>query len=149
MGERHVNRPQWRRQLGEEAMSHFKYVVFTAPAAGQEDAYNDWYDNHHLAEVLQVEGFVAAQRFKIVETDHNSQPASRYLAIYEIEADDPKTVLDRLVEIGTGGGMVISDALDRASAKTILYQPIGERMVKGGGLGADATMPGGAIVRNF
>jgi len=26
--------------------------------------------------------------------------------------------------------MVISDALDRASAKTILYQPIGERMVK-------------------
>jgi len=111
-------------------MPHFKYVVFTAPAAGQDDAYNDWYDNHHLAEVLEVEGFVAAQRFKIVETDHNTQPASRYLAIYEIEADDPKTVLDRLVEIGTGGGMVISDALDRASAKTILYQPIGERMVK-------------------
>jgi hypothetical protein len=115
---------------GKETMPHFKYVVFTAPAAGQDDAYNDWYDNHHLAEVLEVDGFVAAQRFKIVETDHNSQPASRYMAIYEIEADDPKTVLDRLVENGTGGGMVISDALDRASAKTILYEPIGERLVK-------------------
>ena len=112
-------------------MPHFKYVVFTEPKPGQDDAYNDWYDSQHLAEVIEVEGFVAAQRFKIVETDHNTQPASRYLAIYEIEADDPKTVLDRLVAIGTGGGMVIGDALDRASAKTILYQPIGKRMVKG------------------
>jgi len=111
-------------------MPHFKYVVFTEPKPGQDDAYNDWYDKQHLAEVLAVDGFVAAQRFKLVDVPGNPQGASRYLAIYEIEADDPKTVLDRLVEIGTGGGMVISDALDRASAKTILYQPIGERMVK-------------------
>lgn len=111
-------------------MAHFKYVVFTEPQAGQDEAYNDWYDNHHLGDVLKVEGFVAAQRFRIVELDSNSQPASRYMAIYEIEADDPKTVLDRLVKIGTTGGMVISDALDRDSAKTILYQPIGARVAK-------------------
>jgi hypothetical protein len=111
-------------------MPHFKYVVFTEPLPGQDDAYNDWYDNHHLTDVLAVDGFVAAQRFKLVELDSNSQPASRYLAIYEIEADDPKVVLDRLVAVGTGGGMVISEALDRASAKTILYQPIGDRIVK-------------------
>ena len=35
-----------------------------------------------------------------------------------------------LMAIGTGGGMVLSDALDQGSAKTILYQPIGERMAK-------------------
>jgi hypothetical protein len=35
--------------------------------------------------------------------------------------------------IGTGGGMVLSDALDRDSAKTILYQPVGTRMEKGAG----------------
>jgi len=45
-------------------MPHFKYVVFTEPKAGQDAAYNDWYDNIHLAEVIAVEGFVAAQRFK-------------------------------------------------------------------------------------
>jgi len=33
--------------------------------------------------------------------------------------------------LGTGGGMVLSDALDAGSAKTILYQPVGERMAKG------------------
>jgi len=39
-------------------------------------------------------------------------------------------VIDRLMAIGTSGGMVLSDALDQESARTILYQPIGERMVK-------------------
>ena len=111
-------------------MAHFKYVVFTEPKAGQDDAYNDWYDNHHLGDVLKVEGFVAAQRFRIVELDSNSQPASRYMAIYEIEADDAQTVLDRMVTVANSGGMVITDALDRDSAKTILYQPIGARVVK-------------------
>ena len=111
-------------------MPHFKYVVFTEPKPGQDDAYNDWYDNVHLAEVIAVDGFVAAQRFKLVDLPHNTLPASRYMAIYEIEADDPKDVLDRLMALGTGGGMVLSDALDQGSAKTILYQPVGARMVK-------------------
>jgi len=111
-------------------MPHFKYVVFTEPKPGQDDAYNHWYDNVHLAEVVAVEGFVAAQRFKLVDLPHNTQPASRYMAIYEIEADDPKAVLDNLTAIGAGGGMVLSDALDRDSVKTILYQPIGERMAR-------------------
>jgi hypothetical protein len=111
-------------------MPHFKYVVFTEPKPGREDAYNDWYDNIHLAEVIAVEGFVAAQRFKIVDVAGNAPGASRYLAIYEIEADDPRAVIDRLMAIGTTGGMVLSDALDQESARTILYQPIGERMAK-------------------
>ena len=110
-------------------MTHFKYVVFTEPVPGREDDYNDWYNNQHLTDVLAVEGFVAAQRFKIVELDSNSQPASRYMAIYEIEADDPKVVLDRLVETALTNGMVMSDALDTAGAKTILYTPITDRIL--------------------
>jgi hypothetical protein len=109
-------------------MPHFTYVVFTEPVAGREDAYNDWYTDQHLADVLKVEGFVAAQRFKIVALDSNSQPASRYMAIYEIEADDPQAVLDRLTEVALSGGMAMSDALDTATAKTILYQPITGRV---------------------
>ncbi|HEX4505068.1 MAG TPA: hypothetical protein VH722_05000 [Alphaproteobacteria bacterium] len=112
-------------------MPHYKYVVFTEPKPDRNAAYNDWYDSVHLAEVIAVDGFVAAQRFKLVDLPHNTLPASRYMAIYEIEADDPKEVLDRLMAIGTGGGMVLSDALDQGSAKTILYRPVGDRMTKG------------------
>ena len=112
-------------------MPHFTYVVFTEPVPGREDSYNDWYNNQHLGDVLAVEGFVAAQRFKIVELDSNSQPASRYMAIYEIEADDPKAVLDRLVETALTKGMVMTDAMDTANAKTILYAPITGRVLPG------------------
>jgi len=108
---------------------HFKYVVFTEPAAGKEDAYNAWYTNEHLSDVLKVEGFVAAQRFKLVDVENNTLPASRYMAIYEIEADDPKTVLDRLVAAAGAGTMLTSETLDQGSAKTILYQPITDRIV--------------------
>jgi hypothetical protein len=113
-------------------MTQFKYVVFTQPKPGQDDAYNDWYDNHHLNDVLKVEGFVAAQRFKLVELDSNTQPTSRYLAIYEIEAADPQAVLDRMTEAAASGAMGLTDALDTGSVQTILYQPIGARMVKTG-----------------
>jgi hypothetical protein len=113
-------------------MPHFKYVVFTGPAPGREDDYNRWYNEQHLTDVLAVEGFVAAQRFRIVELDSNSQPASRYMAIYEIEAENPKEVLDRLTETALSGGMAMSDALDTAGAKTILYQPITERVAAPG-----------------
>jgi hypothetical protein len=111
-------------------MPHFKYVVFTEPVAGREDEYNDWYTNRHLSEVLAVDGFVAAQRFRIVDLDSNGKPASRYMAIYEIEAEDPKAVLDRLTATALSGGMVISDALDAASAKTFLYAPISDRVTR-------------------
>jgi len=120
-------------------MPRFDYVVFTEPVAGKEDAYNDWYTNEHLSDVLKVEGFVAAQRFKLVEVEHNSLPASRYMAIYEIEADDPKDVLDHMVAAATDGTMVISEALDQSCAKTILYQPITARIAKSARHDQDAS----------
>jgi hypothetical protein len=50
-------------------MARHTFVVFTNPTEGQEDEYNDWYDNTHLSDVLKVEGFVAAQRFKLADTE--------------------------------------------------------------------------------
>ncbi len=111
-------------------MPHFKYVVFTEPVPGREAEYNDWYTHQHLADVLGVDGFVAAQRFELVAVDGNGQPASRYMAIYEIEADDPKAVLERLTATALSGGMVMSDALDTSSAKTFLYTPITGRVAR-------------------
>jgi hypothetical protein len=109
-------------------MPSFKYVVFSNPVPGKEDAYNDWYSNQHLDDVLKVDGFVAAQRFKRVEVAGNTAGASPYMAIYEIEADDPQAVLDRLVAAVGEGTMIISDALD-TDAATFLYEPVIERKV--------------------
>jgi hypothetical protein len=81
---------------------------------------------------LAVEGFVAAQRFHLSTELAGRYPSSwRYLAIYEIEADDPAEALARLQKVASGG-MVISAALDASSAAGWVYSPVGERMARPG-----------------
>jgi hypothetical protein len=66
-------------------------LVFSNPKPGREDEYDDWYTNHHLAEILAIEGFHRAQRFRLagaarMTRDTADAPWSR-LAIYEVEED--------------------------------------------------------------
>ena len=111
-------------------MGTHRLIVFTEPVAGREAEYNKWYDEVHLKDVLEVEGFKAAQRFEIAPTQIGApgEPApNRYLAIYEIEADSLEIALEKL---NAGAGtMVISDALDGDRATAIAYSAIGERQV--------------------
>ena len=39
-------------------MQDYVYVVRSGPVAGGDEAYNDWYTNVHLADVLAVPGFL-------------------------------------------------------------------------------------------
>jgi hypothetical protein len=90
-------------------MSTQYFMVLTDPVEGQEDAYNEWYDDRHLADVLAVDGFVSAQRFRL---SHQKPAASGYLAIYEIETDDVDATLATLLSrLGTPA-MPVSPALD-------------------------------------
>jgi len=41
-------------------LKEYLYMVHSGPMAEQDDAYNDWYTNIHLPEVLAVPGFVSA-----------------------------------------------------------------------------------------
>ena len=52
---------------------------------GQEDAFNLWYNEQHIPEMLALPGVRAARRFESV------QGGAKYLAVYEI--DEP-AVLD-------------------------------------------------------
>jgi hypothetical protein len=78
-------------------------VVESGPAEGREDEYNDWYTNTHIPEILtKVPGFTSATRYRVA---HPDQPGSkaRYLAIYELEADDlsgPPAELRKLSQAG-------------------------------------------------
>lgn len=111
-------------------MATHRLIVFTQPTPGREAEYNDWYDNVHLGDVLETDGFVAAQRFKLAPTQIGdpAEPApSPYLAIYEIEADDLGAALEKL---NAGAGtMVMSDALDQDGATAIAYSAIGDRQI--------------------
>ncbi len=76
-------------------MPSFTLVVLSNPVEGREDEYNDWYTNAHLADVLGVPGVVSAQRFRRTEQQRTAGPhAWKYMALFECEADEVRTVTD-------------------------------------------------------
>jgi hypothetical protein len=103
-------------------------IVLSNPVAGREDEYNDWYDNVHLGEVLQVPGFVAAQRFVAAPALPGREgPPRQYLAIYELETDDLQASLAALTKAAPG--MDISSAIDASSALAYPFTVHGPRVV--------------------
>ena len=99
-------------------------VVMTEPNPGRDDEYNEYYEKLHLDEVLTTTGWLSAQRFKLTSEQGRPCPLP-YLAIYEVEADDPATILENLN--ATRPQRVQSDALNRKTAGAWVFSPIGPR----------------------
>ncbi len=104
-------------------MARYSYVVFSRPVLGQEAEYNDWYDDQHLSDVLRVPGFISARRFKSSD-DQGGDGA--YLAIYDIESDDPAQTLAELHSRAGSVDMPISPALDLSAVSATLYSCVKE-----------------------
>ncbi len=107
-------------------MKNHVLMVLSNPVPGREAEYNDWYDNVHLGEVLALPGFVAAQRFARAGEPVAGELEHRYLAIYEIEGDDPKPALEALRK--GARSMNMSDALEAGRAVAAAFTPRGERV---------------------
>ncbi len=63
----------------------------------REDEFNDWYINTHFHDLLETPGLVQAHRYRTL----NPQPLdddAEYLALYEIDAEDPFAVTRRILE---------------------------------------------------
>ena len=101
----------------------YQFLVISNPVAGREAEYNEWYDRQHVHDVLRVPGFVAAQRFKV---SGESTLPGRYVAIYEMETDDPAAALAELNARAGQSIMPISDALDIASVSVALLAPVAQ-----------------------
>ena len=110
-------------------MATHRLIVFTEPKPGREAEYNQWYDQVHLKDVLEAEGFVAAQRFELSDAQiagMGEGAPRRFLAIYEIETDDLQGALDRLND--SADRMHMTDALDTEGSLAFAYSAIGDRV---------------------
>jgi hypothetical protein len=102
-------------------MGKYLLVVPSSAKAGQDDAYDHWYDTEHLRDVCAIPGVTAGRRYDALPTSPNPPPATS-MAIYEIETDDPMTVMAELGRRVGSGEAKISPALDTGSAQMWLYQ---------------------------
>ena len=59
-------------------------VLFTVKATipkEREEAFNRWYNEEHVPQVLQFPGLVSARRYKAIEGEDTYQ----YMAVYELQ----------------------------------------------------------------
>lgn len=106
-----------------EKNRHF-FIALSNPVQGREDEYNEWYDAKHVPECLAVPGFKSGQRFEL-SASIGGEPAQRYLALYELEGDDPQAILDQLQ--ATRDDRTQSGVFDRSSLDMWVFSPIGEK----------------------
>lgn len=105
-------------------------LVFSNPVnPSGEAAFNEWYTQVHLRDVLKVPGFVAAQRYRLSDTQMGDPKLEgrRYLAIYEIEGSDLGAVRAALIA-AVQQGMQISETLDMPGVSTAFFEPLCERL---------------------
>jgi len=107
-------------------MGKYVFMVFANAVEGKDDEFNDWYNNVHLGEVLQVPGFASGQRFEMSGAptpgaDH------KYLAMYELETDDAQATLAELNKAVTSW-MKMSDTMNGATANVKLFAPTTDKM---------------------
>jgi hypothetical protein len=72
-------------------MARYNSLVISNARAGRENEFDRWYTEQHLHDVSRVPGFIAAQRFEVAQDTHDL--AGPYVAIYEMDTDDPDATL--------------------------------------------------------
>jgi hypothetical protein len=95
--------------------------VETMPVSPDREAdYHKWYNDTHLAQIVSVEGIVAARRFAPVDGN------GPFIAIYELDSDDLAGVEQRLAEFGQSGGLTGMEHLQLDPPPvTRIYREIG------------------------
>jgi hypothetical protein len=121
---RYYRDPEYKRMESNAMSKNYKLMVMTNVVAGGEQEFNEWYDKIHLADVLKVPGYVAAQRFRMVAQLTPDMPY-RYCAIYDVNSDDPKESVQALQTRAGTDEMPLSDKMD-PRFYAALYEAVGE-----------------------
>ena len=101
-------------------MTRYLLEIRSKALAGREDEYDAWYESTHRHDVLIVPGFLACTRY---ETTDARQGTREFVALYEVETDDPPALLERL--FAAEADMAMTDAIDPASARFQFLKPVG------------------------
>jgi hypothetical protein len=101
----------------------YQLEVSSRAHPGREEEYAGWYDDVHVGDVLRVPGFLSCQRYRRVA--HGAAVDGEFVAIYEVECDNPQDLLQTL--FAAAAGMRLTDAIDPSSPRFEFLQPQGPR----------------------
>ena len=109
-------------------------LVYTNAISGQDDTFNEWYDNTHIPQILALPMVVSAQRFRLgpigVDTtaagslvDPSAPLPHVYLAVYEVTGD-PTVAAQAITDGSIDGTIVLDESFDVASTLSLTAQPL-------------------------
>jgi hypothetical protein len=118
-------RISWRR----DAVAKFKMIALTTPVPGKEAEYHEWYQKTHFPQLTAFDGIDSAQRYKLTAKLMGSD-TNQYLAIYDIETDDPMALMGAIGEASAAGKLTQTDASDMGTTYTALFEEFDEPVVR-------------------
>ena len=98
-------------------MARFTYAVLSRAIPGREEEFVAWYRDRHFGDVLRMPGVVGG---KLVALDFqrvyelDDAPRWTLLTLYELEGDNPETIIDSIRAASGSDEMPMSDALTKA-----------------------------------
>ncbi len=104
-------------------MRRFKMLVFSEPFVGQDEEFNSWYSGQHLEDLCALPGFTAAQRFTLHSVSMGTA-LNKYLAIYDLETDDPDGVIANMFAMRDTAAMPMSPAFNLDPTSVMLFEEL-------------------------
>ncbi|MFT4047159.1 MAG: hypothetical protein QM661_10770 [Solimonas sp.] len=105
-------------------MPRHVFVVHTNAVDGRDDEFNAWYSGPHLDDLRRLPGVVSARRFRLAAAQVRDAPSPhRYLAIYEIDTDDPQDFARELLA-RAGTELLATSAALAPDASAYLWESI-------------------------
>jgi hypothetical protein len=112
-------------------MPHYLMAIFSDPVDGRDEEYNQWYNDVHVPEVMEKEGWTVAQRFQLVRqaSANGAELPHRYLALYEKDADslDALPLADGDDSAATRTVGQIGPAFDYTTWQALFFESISEQ----------------------
>ena len=94
-------------------MERYCFIITTVGPDEEDDDYREWYELQHMPDVLDVPGFVSAQRFRL---QGEREKMRRYLTLFEIETNDIEAVM---AELRRRAGTSLMPLFDGAGQQTV------------------------------
>jgi hypothetical protein len=106
-------------------MSRYRLVIQLDPADGKEAEFLDHYPNVHMADVINVPGFISGQMFRKCATFNDAGPHRwEYFVEYELETDDPEKFLATLRGKVASGEVRGNVDVMGPKRRSCMYEPI-------------------------
>ncbi|KXU33795.1 hypothetical protein A0J57_03915 [Sphingobium sp. 22B] len=119
-----------------EEVSALLILTATTHPGTDHDAFNRWYTEVHVPDILTVEEIASCRRYKVARARLApgvlAQPSHEYTAVYKIRArteEDLERVAERLHELGASG-ISVNTAFDDSRTMGTFLLPVSDDIVE-------------------